>query len=225
MKRKNLLLSVLIGLTLFSLPQIANSQGQSQFTPLPPPQPGSDMFGVDVNINMLTIDNFLNRPDVAYFDMRMLADPAVFEDIGGISKLTRTLPGFRIVPYPFIATITPMPVCDAYEGDKLFDVTWGPDGSILNVKPNYVESELILNDLFPKDKAIFLMCGGAGYSALIRALLVHLGWDQNLIYNTGGNWGYTGLNSLDLAIQPKGTLATWRANYSFIDLKNLTRIK
>jgi rhodanese-related sulfurtransferase len=182
------------------------------------------MFGVDVNINMSTIDQFLNRPDVAYFDMRLLSDPCNFEEIGGIAKLTQTLPGFRIVPYPLIASLPPMPAANAYAGSKLFEIIWAPDGSIQGIEPKYVESFLILNDLFPKDKAIFLMCGGAGYAALTRALLVYLGWDPNLIYNTGANWGYTGPNSLDLVVQPQGVLATWRANYAYINLRGLTRM-
>ena len=71
--------------------------------PLPPPQPDGGPFGVDANINMNTIDNFLGRPDVAYIDVRMFFDPADYEAIGGFSRLTRTLPGYRIVPFPFIA--------------------------------------------------------------------------------------------------------------------------
>jgi hypothetical protein len=185
------------------------------------------MFGVDVNINMSTIDLFLNRPDVAYFDMRMLVDPANFEAIGGISNLTRTLPGFRIVPMPFLATMSALPpVCgDPYFGDVLFRTFWTLDNQIRSTRPNFAESELILNDIFPKNKPIFLMCGGAGYAALTRTLLIHLGWDPNLIYNIGGNWSYTGRNSIDLLIQPQGILATWRANYAYIDFGRLTPIK
>jgi hypothetical protein len=31
---------------------------------------------------------------------------------------------------------------------------------------------------------------GAGYAAMTRSLLAFLGWDPNLLYNIGANWGY-----------------------------------
>jgi hypothetical protein len=197
--------------------------------PLPPPEPDNGFFGVDLNINMTTIDDFLDRPDVAYFDMRMFFDPADFPAIGGISNLTRTLPGYRIVPFPFIATISAMPVEGAYEGDKLFEVIWGENHEVLEITPNYRESEIILNEIFPKDKMIFLMCGGGGYSALTRSLLIHQGWNKNMIYHTGGNWFYEGTKSLDMIVHPEDDqdnplIATWRVNYAFIDFGRLHRI-
>jgi len=200
-----------------------------QTASLPPPEPDDGFFGIDLNINMTMIDDFLGRPDVAYFDMRMLFDPADFPAIGGISSLTRTLPGYRVVPFPFIASLGAMPVDGAYEGDKLFEVVWGENREILKITPNYLESEFILSDIFPKDKVIFLMCGGGGYSALIRTLLIHQGWDEKMIYHTGGNWFYEGTKSLDLEIHSEDDhddpiIATWRVNYAFIDFDHLHRI-
>jgi len=192
---------------------------------LPPPEPDGGPFGVDVNINMTTIDGYLGRPDVAYIDVRMLYDPADFPSIGGVASLTQTLPGYRIVPYPFIATLSAMPVDNAYEGVTLFDVVWGEGREILSITPNYSESEIILNDLFPKDKIIFLMCGGAGYSSLTRVLLIHLGWEENMIYHTGGNWHYEGNMAIDMTISATDSnIATWRANYAYIDFDRLNRI-
>jgi len=204
-------------------------QQSTSFMPLPPPQPDGGPFGVDVNINMNTIDNYLNRPDVAYIDVRMLFDPADFPAIGGISSLTQTLPGFRIVPFPFIANLGPMPVSGAYQGDSLFTVVWGAiRGQVLEITENFLEAETILHDLFPKDRVIFLMCGGAGYSSLARGLLIHLGWDANMIYHTGGNWHYKGENALDMTIHNEdgsSTIATWRVNYAHIDFDYLHRIR
>jgi len=201
-----------------------DSNGSAQLEPLPPPERDGGPFGVDLHINMETIDNFLDRPDVAYFDMRMLYDPADYEAIGGYSRLTRTLPGYRIVPFPFIATLSPLPVEGGYDGDTLFNVVWGEErGQVLEASPNFAESEFILNDIFPKDKAIFLMCGGAGYTSLARGFLIHMGWDENLIYHTGGNWHYRGDRSVDLTISATNPgIATWRANYAFIDFSRLT---
>jgi hypothetical protein len=136
----------------------------------PPPLPAAEpdmetQFGVDKNINIDTIDNWLGREDVAYRDVRMLFDPADYAAIGGEADLTRTIEGFKVVPYPYLATLSALPVSGAYAGNCLFAVNWGADGSIVSAEPNYEESMRILEELFPKDKAVFLMCGGGGYSA------------------------------------------------------------
>ena len=218
-------LGVLLCLTLFLSACAADGNSGDSLAPLPPPSRDGGMFGVDENINQSTIDDWLERPDVAYIDMRMPYDPADFASIGGQPNLTQTLPGFRIVPLPFIATLDAMPVSNVYDGDKLFDVVWGEGGSILSVTPNYVESELILNDVFPKDKVIFLMCGGAGYSFLTRQFLNHMGWDESMIYSTGGNWYYEGNRGIDLTIDGSDNhIAIWRANYACIDFDKLQRI-
>ena len=44
--------------------------------------------GYQVNINEETIDNYLNRNDSVYRDMRMLKDPGNYEAIGGDSYLS-----------------------------------------------------------------------------------------------------------------------------------------
>lgn len=200
--------------------------------PLLPPLPvaqddNEHMFGVDKNINMETIDDYLGRDDVAYLDVRMLYDPARYEEIGGDPNLSRTIRGFRIIPYPYIATLTELPVAGAYSGPCLYDVTWGDDSRVLSVVANYKESDIILSELFPQDKSIFLMCGGGGYSSLMKSLLVFLGWDESKIYITGANWGYSGENSVELVIYPEDArereiIATWRTDYVYIDFFRLT---
>lgn len=197
---------------------------------LPLPETDSNsMFGVDKNINMDTIDNYLGRDDVEYIDVRMLFDPADFAAIGGEADLTRTIKGFSVVPYPFIATLSQLPVSGAYSGPCLYALTWKEDGSIASATPNFIESNMVMNELFPKDKAIFLMCGGGGYSGLMKSLLIFLGWNENLLYNTGANWSYTGKNTLELTVYPEDAggdkiYATWRADYAYIDFTRLHRI-
>lgn len=194
---------------------------------LPAPEPDLDsQFGVDANINMSTIDEYLDREDVVYRDMRMLFDPADYAAIGGDADLSRTIRGFKIVPYPYIATLSELPVSGAYDGDSLFTVEWAEDGTILSTQANYEESMMILEDLFPKDKAIFLMCGGGGYSGMMKSLLIHLGWDAGKLYNIGGNWTYEGDNGLELIVYPEDATgekiyATWRADYAFLDFSRL----
>lgn len=194
---------------------------------LPAPEMDAvSQFGVDKNINMATIDNFLDREDVAYRDVRMLFDPADYAAIGGDADLSATITGFKVVPYPYIATLSALPVANAYEGNTLFNVVWNADGTIASVKENYQESMFILEELFPKDKPIFLMCGGGGYAGMTKTLLIYLGWDEGLLYNIGGNWEYTGENSLELKVYPEDAqddiiYATWRADYATIDFSRL----
>ncbi|MBP8639840.1 MAG: hypothetical protein KBI01_02920 [Oscillospiraceae bacterium] len=199
----------------------------AQVEALPPAEADTEsQFGVDKNINIETIDNWLNREDVAYRDVRMLFDPADYASIGGDADLSRTIKGFKIVPYPYIATLSALPVSGAYDGACLFDVTWSEDGSILSADGNFDESAMILEELFPKDKAIFLMCGGGGYSGMMKSLLIFLGWDASKLYNIGGNWSYSGSNSEELIVYPdeadgNNIYATWRADYAYIDLSRL----
>ena len=190
--------------------------------PLPPASPDPEnMFGVDLNINMETIDQYLNRPDVVYRDMRMIFDPAEWEDVDGDPYLTYVLEGFKIVPFPFLATMAPIPVGGYYEGETLFDVEWDENANIVSVNGNYKESMKILRDLFPRDKAIFLCCGGAGYASFTKSLLVFLGWDPSLIYNVGGMWYYTGNRAIELIDYGRNAdedlYALWRADYALID--------
>ncbi len=190
--------------------------------PLPPASvdPTSD-FGVDANVNVSTIDDYLNLPGVAYRDMRMIFDPAEWEAVGEDPYLSTVLEGFTIVPYPFLGTLPELPVAGAYDGDTLFTVEWGPDGEILSVVGNYKESLTVLRDLFPKDEPIVLVCGGGGYASFTKKLLTYLGWDPELLYNAGGMWEYQGSNTVELidyGRNPDDDLyAIWRADYAVID--------
>ena len=222
---KRALCVLLSVLTLAAVLSLAACQGGSGSLP-PPETDASSEFGVDVNINMETIDQYLDREDVAYRDVRMLFDPADYAAIGGEADLSRTIRGFRVVPYPYFATLSALPVEGAYAGDTLFTVEWNGDGTIASVRESYQESMLVLEDLFPRDKAIFLMCGGGGYAGMMKTLLLELGWDEDLLYNIGGNWTYTGENGLELIVYPEDAeeeniYATWRADYAYIDFSRL----
>lgn len=171
------------------------------YKPLPKSIPSPDpdnTFGVDSTITMDTIDEWLNRPDVVYRDMRLVKDPADYAAIGGSPTLDFILEGFRVTPFPYIARLPALPVDNAYSGDTLFDVEWADDMTIVSVVPNYEQSMAIIEDLFPKDMAIFLMCGGAGYAGQMKTLLTYLGWDPAYLYNIGGAWDYTGYHSIQI---------------------------
>ena len=152
-------------------------------------------FGIDKNINEKTIDKYLNREDSVYIDLRMLKDEANYEAIGGDSYLSGIVNGFEVVPLPYIVNVTNLPkeVGTTYNKETLF--TQDENGKYT---PNYEESLTILEDLFPKDKYIFLMCGGGGYAQVMKTMLIELGWDKNKIYNVGGYWYYEGDNNIQI---------------------------
>jgi len=228
MKKLSLFLALILLLAFFTA--CGTVKQTPQTTSLPTAEPNAEsQFGVDKNINIDTIDNWLGRDDVVYRDVRMLFDPADYAAIGGDADLSRTIEGFKIVPYPYIATLTALPVSGAYEGDCLFAVKWGEDGAVVSANAKYEESMMVLEELFPKDKAIFLMCGGGGYSGMIKSLLIYIGWDASKLYNVGGNWSYKGDHSLELILYPEDAngnkiYATWRADYAYIDFSRLNSV-
>ncbi len=155
-----------------------------------------EMFGFDKNVNVNTIDKYLDRADSVYRDMRMLIDPADYSALpGGDSYLSAFVRGFEAVPLPLIIPVNndlPPEVGESYSGPTLFS----KEGETYT--PLYHESLTIIEYLFPKDKNIMLMCGGGGYAGMMRTLLIKLGWDINKIYNTGAFWSYEGVNRVDV---------------------------
>ena len=160
-------------------------------------------LGIDKNINEDTIDKYLNRDDAVYRDLRMLVDSASYEEIGGSSIVDGIIEGFEIVPYPYICNVNDLPleVGETYSGNTLFTKT--DDG----YSENYDESLMLLENLFPKDKIIFLMCGGGGYAGMCKELLVYYGWDKNKIYNVGGFWYYKGNHKIDIKKEDNGNIS------------------
>lgn len=184
----------------------AQAQEDNNLPKLPPPEvTGGDRgkLGIDKNINESNIDEYLNRPDSVYRDMRMLDDPGNYEAIGGDSKISGYVKGFEVVPLPYLIPVTGLPdeVGDTYTGKTLFYKD--EDG---NYKPNYEESLSMIEQLFPKNKVIFLMCGGGGYAGMTKEFLVSLGWDANKIYNVGGYWYYDGQNNVEVKKEVDGKI-------------------
>lgn len=225
---KNKLIYVLLTILLLSIGlNIYNlvNRKTSKVTNLPKPELSEGLrgtFGIDKNINETTIDNYLNRSDSVYRDMRMLKDPGNYEAIGGDSYLSGFIKGFEVVPYPYIVNVTGLPeeVGKTYEGKTLFTLK---DGKYI---ANYNESLSILEYLFPKDKNIFLMCGAGGYAGSTKEMLVALGWDENKIYNIGGYWYYNGNNNVEVkrTTNNKTYYDFYKINYHNIDFTNLTKV-
>lgn len=160
-------------------------------------------LGIDKNINETTIDEYLNRPDSVYRDMRMLEDPGNYENIGGDRFLSGYIEGFEVIPLPYIIPVTDLPskVGDTYTGTTLF---YDNNGTYV---ANYEESMNIIEEIFPKDKVIFLMCGGGGYAGITKNFLLSLGWDADKIYNIGGYWYYKGEHSINVKKEIDGVVS------------------
>lgn len=180
-------------------------------------------LGIDKNINEQTIDNYLGLKNAVYRDVRMLKDPGNYAAIGGDSNLSGFVNGFEVVPFPYLVNVTGLPeaVGNTYTGDTLFT---NQDGTYT---ANYQESIDILEALFPKNKTIFLMCGGGGYAGMLKNMLVALGWDADKIYDVGGYWFYEGKNNIEVERElPDGTKVYdfYKVPYHDINFKNLTKI-
>lgn len=180
-------------------------------------------LGIDKNVNEKTIDKYLNRSDAVYRDLRMLEDPGDYGAIGGDAYLSGFVRGFEVVPLPYIVNVKGLPeaVGDTYTGQTLF--TNNGDKYVAN----YKESMDIIEALFPRDKVIFLMCGGGGYSGMMKKMLVALGWDESKIYDVGGYWFYEGENDIKVKrILPDGSAVYdfYKVPYHEIDFNKLERI-
>lgn len=187
-------------------------------------------YGIDKNINEKTIDEYLNRTDTVYRDVRMLVDTATWENKGGDRYLSGYVEGFEVVPSPYLANYTEdyikqkekENVSGLYQGKTLF--TFHDDGTYT---PNYVESMSILESIFPKDKNIFIMCGAGGYAGQVKRMLVTLGWDENKVRDVGGYWYYEGKHSVSVKEEIDGQMYFNFAKvpYYNIDFNILTEIK
>ena len=221
MKKKNIIIwgVVILAIILIVTGAFVFTSNKNE---LPKPEVTSGLrgeFGIDKNINEKTIDDYLGRDDSVYRDMRMLKDPGNYEAIGGDSYLSGFVKGFEVVPYPYLVNVSGLPeeVGDTYTGKTLFTEKDG------KYTANYKESMDILEYLFPKDKNIFLMCGGGGYAGMTKNLLVALGWDADKIYNVGGYWYYDGDNNVEVKNTKYGdtTYDFWKVPYHDIDFDSL----
>lgn len=179
--------------------------------PLPKPELSEGLrgkYGIDKNINEKTIDNYLNRTDTVYRDVRMLVDSATWENKGGDRYLSGYIEGFEVIPSVYLTGFTDAyieqksseNVSGLYIGRTLFSLN--DDGKTYGA--NYEESMDILEAIFPKDKNIFIMCGAGGYAGQIKDMLVSLGWDKNKIYNVGGYWYYEGKHAISVKEEKNG---------------------
>ncbi len=182
-----------------------------------------ETFGVDKNINEESIDKYLDREDSVYRDMRMYVDEADYESIGGDSYLSGFVRGFAAVPFPLLVNVTGLPeeVGESYQGTTLFTHT--EEGEYI---ANFEESMAYLEYHFPKDKYIFLMCGGAGYAGMMKDMLIDLGWDEDKIYNVGGYWFYEGENAISVkrTVNGQDHYDFWKIDYLGFDFADMQKV-
>ena len=221
MKRRNVIKLVVFVILVIIVGFIGVNINKRTNVPLPEVSEGErGTLGIDKNVNESTIDRYLGRSDSVYIDVRMLKDPGNYEAIGGDSYLSGFVKGFSVLPLPYLIPVSGLPevVGNTYQGKTLFSIK---DGKYV---ANYKESLEILEYFFPKDKKIFLMCGGGGYAGMAKNLLVSLGWDENKIYNVGGYWYYEGENNIEVK-NSNGGYDFWKVNYHDIDFDSLTEVK
>lgn len=187
------------------------------------------LYDIDKNINEKTIDNYLNRSDVVYRDVRMLEDSATWENKWWTRNMEWFVAWFEVIPYAYL---TQFPqayinqkaeenVSGLYQWRTLFslDSEW-------NYIANYEESLEILEFLFPKDKYIFIMCGAGGYANFTKQMLVALWWDSSKIYNVWWYRNYEWSNWIN-TVNKNGDTVTydfWKVPYHDINFDSLTAI-
>ena len=221
-KKIIIIISIIIFLLLTALIAVYVTLNLNNLRPLPKPEITSGSrgeLGIDKNINESTIDKYLFRKDSVYRDMRMLEDPSKYENIGGDRFLSGYIKGFEVIPLPYIIPVEGLPeeVGDTYIGETLFHIE---DGKYI---ANYDESMKIIEEIFPKDKVIFLMCGGGGYAGMTKNFLVSLGYDENKIYNVGGHWYYKGKYNIKVPKNADGSYNFKNVPYHKINFKKLNK--
>lgn len=227
-----LMIGIILGGVLFHLVN-QNKTGYTIEEPLPPAELSEGLrgkYGIDKNINETTIDNYLNRTDTVYRDVRMLEDSATWENKGGDRYLSGYIKGFEVIPSPYLAGFTDEyieqkekeNVSGLYTGETLF--TLNEDGSYT---ANYEESLEILEAIFPKDKNIFIMCGAGGYAGQVKELLVKLGWDEKKVRDIGGYWYYEGKNAIQVkkTVDDEDRYDFSKVPYYNIDFDSLTEVE
>lgn len=226
MKKKSIIVFIILLIVGIGIGYLIPNKSHEKTISLPKPEvTGGErgMLGIDKNINEKTIDQYLGLPDAVYRDVRMLEDPGNYEAIGGDSFLSGFVEGFEVVPYPYLTEVKNLPeeVGESYTGETLFTEHDG------KYTPNYEESMSILEYYFPKDKTIFLMCGGGGYAGMTKNLLVSLGWDEDKIYDVGGYWFYNGKHNVSVKREVDGKVIYdfWKVTYHDISFDQLTKIE
>ena len=113
------------------------------------------------NTHAKPVSDYLNHENVRFFDLR---DVKEGYGVGHVQ-------GFESVSY--------------------FNTIVGTTGQLFTkvgdeFVANYEESEAVINNIFPKDATLFVMCQVGGRVQPFLTLLDQLGYDMSKVYNVGG---------------------------------------
>lgn len=122
-------------------------------------------------INKDNLEDYMQLKDVVYIDLRNGVTNASPSAPGNYSD--DHLHGFEMVE--FFATIYDSSSDNS--GTQLFKKDFSA---------RYTNSVKILEELFPKDKTLFLMCQSGGRVGTMMKLLEHWGYNMENVYNVGG---------------------------------------
>ena len=125
-----------------------------------------DNFSPDCSgVNANNLYKYLNRDDVIYIDVR-----------NSDEYNNMHLHGFHLIS---------LQESIIGSDDQLFY------GTPTNADARYVESIDILNEMFPQDKILFIMCQSGNRVAQVMQILKLYGYDMTKIYNVGGMVQYS----------------------------------
>ncbi|ABR50774.1 Rhodanese domain protein [Alkaliphilus metalliredigens QYMF] len=132
-----------------------------------------NVFSADCSsINVENLDQYLNRSDVVYIDLRDYDDYA-----------KKHFKNFEVIPYFAL-----MFNAEAHSDETKVQLYGGVPTDPIAA---YDQSDAILNEIFPKDKTIFIMCQSGARVAWMMEILEAKGYDMSKIYNVGGLGQYT----------------------------------
>lgn len=125
---------------------------------------GEELAELPEEVTMENLDEYLNRPDVQYVDVRNYDD-----------KLNSGyIEGFEMIAF-----------FDYLEYENILVRTDG-----WNFEAASLKNESALKGLFNEDKAIFIMCGSGTRAAFVKSALEAAGYEN--VYNVGGISDYDG---------------------------------
>ena len=144
---------------------------------------GPDSFAAACSsIGSDNLVQYLGRSDVKYIDLRNYSDYSM-----------KHFRNFEVVP--FFGLIWDQDAGTDPTKTQLFG------GDVKNPVPQYEESVELLNELFPKDETLFIVCQSGGRVAMLMDILNANGYDMSKVYNIGGMANYTGAEYRDYLVE------------------------
>ena len=174
---KKIILFLIVFLLVGCNSGFGNSGTNDDYSLIPEKKVLDSVAIVDSSVTTQNIDNYLFRDDVIYVDLRPYSWVLKDGHIAGF--------GF----YPFYDLIA-----HRQHEDRLFnmDLVYNENGdkilggSVGSFTPNYEESVMVINKLFPKDKYIFAISQSGLECCYFLNLLIQLDYDPAKLYNIGG---------------------------------------